>query len=106
MFNNQIQIIMEKFHFRVHTPNLLKEIVSNSIPRSHGVLFVPLNSLRILLGKVAERASELNDPILNQLMFDMTLYEIADPESKDYDSHAREEIYHLANLKRIEEQNV
>jgi hypothetical protein len=33
---------------------------------------------------VGERASELNDPQLNALMCRLTIYEIADPESKNY----------------------
>lgn len=71
-------------HFKVHTPNLLKEIVDNSMYRNSGVLFIPLNTFRGLLVKVADRAKELNDLELNQLMIDLTLYEEADPEAKGY----------------------
>lgn len=71
-------------HFRVHTPNLLEEIVENALPKSMGVLFVPLNQLRTLLGQVAQRCTELHDPVLDRLMFDMTLYDLPVPTSKEY----------------------
>lgn len=93
-----------KAHFRVHTPNLLKEVTeksqANGLP---GVLFIPMNQFRILLCQVAERAIELNDPIMNMLMYDLTLYSIADPESPDYDQKAMEKIYNLANKQKFEE---
>ncbi len=41
--------------------------------------------LRDLLCQVATRASQLNDRELNKLMMRLTLYEIADPESREYD---------------------
>ena len=81
---NKKEIAMdERLYFRIHVPNFLKEIANNN--KLGGVLIVPLNTLRIYLGKVAERASELNDPKLNLLMCEMSLYEVADPESKEFD---------------------
>ena len=76
---------MSDHTFKVHTPNLLKEIADFGLPQNSGVLFVPLNQFRTLLLKVAERASLIGDPILNKLMCDLTLYEVADPQSKEYD---------------------
>ena len=61
--------------FRVHTPNLLNEIADCAVGKDAGVLFVPLNQFRILLGLVAQRALELDDPKLNKLMVALTLYE-------------------------------
>jgi hypothetical protein len=75
----------ENLEFRVHTPCLLKEIADCSLPKTAGVLKIPLNQLRILLIKVAKRASQINDPKLNALMCMLTLYDISDPLSEGYD---------------------
>lgn len=61
--------------FRVHTPLLLKELADNGIGTA-GVLFVPINQLRICLGLLAERAAEINDPILNIRMLCLGLYDV------------------------------
>jgi len=84
--------------FSVHTPNFLKEISDYAIPQTSGVLFIPLNIFRGLLLKVAERASKLNDPILNKLMCQLTLYDVADPSSKDYSIKILSEIKKAAKL--------
>lgn len=68
--------------WKVHTGNLLGEVLNNS---STGVLQKPLTIFAKLLEQVSTRASQLNDPELNKLMVRLTLYEIADPESKMYD---------------------
>ena len=68
----------------MHTPNLLNEIADHALTSNSGVLKVPLNQFRLLLVQVANRASQLNDPVLNQLMCELTLYEEADPQSKAY----------------------
>ncbi|WNV09997.1 hypothetical protein [Tardiphaga sp. 709] len=62
--------------WKVHTPNLLKEVLSNP---SAAVLRQPMAILGRLLAAVAERASEINDPALNMLMLRLTLYDAADP---------------------------
>lgn len=79
--------------FVVHTPNLLKELMNNP---GTGVLNVPVSVFARLLAAVATRASELNDPELNALMCRLTLYDIADPESGDYDREAVQAVYKLA----------
>ena len=68
--------------FKIHAPNFLKEVFNNN--RLGGVLKFPANILRTYLIQIAQRASELNDPKLNAIMCQMALYEIADPESKEY----------------------
>lgn len=68
--------------WRVHTPNLLKEVLSNP---GTGMLIIPLKILGKLLTAVGDRASELNDPELNKLMLRLTIYSAADPESPDFD---------------------
>lgn len=68
--------------WRVHTPNLLSEVLEN--PGTE-MLEKPLNIFGKLLYKVAARAIELDDPELNKLMLQLTLYSVADPGSPDYD---------------------
>jgi len=65
--------------FRVHTANLLQDIVANQIGHGAGVLQIPLNQFQIWLGILAERATELNDPELNIICLSMGLYEV-DPK--------------------------
>lgn len=68
--------------WKCHTPNLLKEVMSN-----HGTeaLAKPLEIFGHLLHRVAQRAAELNDPELNILMLRLTLYDAADPEIHSHD---------------------
>ena len=68
--------------WKVHTPNLLKEILSNS---QTAILRIPINVFGRLLYQVGERARVLNDLELNRLMLRLTIYSQADPESEDYD---------------------
>jgi hypothetical protein len=70
-------------NFKVHAPNLLKEILNN---QACAVLKMPLIIFKGILEEVATRASQLNDVEMNKLMMRLALYEIADPESKEYDS--------------------
>lgn len=68
---------------KVHTPNLIKEILNNN---TCAILKIPLLTFRSLLEQIAVRASQLNDVELNRLMIRLTLYDIADPDSPDYDA--------------------
>lgn len=96
-------------HFTMHVPNFLKEISDNALGpvgsssgkskgfnQNNGVLFVPLNQLRLFLLEVADRAVELKDPKLLSLMCDMTLLEEANPESKSYDKKMVDNVRKLA----------
>jgi len=74
---------ISKQTWKVHTPNLLSEILSNP---GTGILEKPVKIFSILLAKVSERAIELDDKELNKLMIRLTLYENADPENPEYDS--------------------
>lgn len=69
-------------YWKIHTARLLEEVLQNP---GTGILTKPLQILGKTLHEVAERASELNDPKLNALMLRLTLYDMADPASKDYD---------------------
>lgn len=55
----------DKLSFDVNTPQFLKEACENS---NGGMYAVCWNVFRNLLAQVAERATELNDPVLNTLM--------------------------------------
>lgn len=70
-----------QMQWKVHTHQLLKEVLTNN---SMAILQKPLNIFQSLLAAVGERAAELNDPELNALMCRLTIYDIADPQSKDY----------------------
>ena len=80
-------------HWKVHVPNLLKEVMSN---QGAWALSIPINIFARLLHDVAARASELNDPEMNKLMMRLTLYEIADPTSPAYDKTAIDEVMSAA----------
>jgi len=71
--------------WKVHTPNLLDEIVNCS---GQAILEKPIHILGLLLAKVGERAAELNDPELNALMCQLTIYEIADPSNPNHNPKA------------------
>lgn len=74
--------------WRVNTPGLFQEIVSNP---NTAIMLRPLQITGHLLALVAKRASELNDPQLNALMCRLALYEVCDPNSKEYDEELAEE---------------
>jgi hypothetical protein len=65
----------------VHTPRLLAEVLEN--PTCY-MLEKPLNIFGKLLASVAERAIELDDPQMNELMLRLTLYSQADPYDPEY----------------------
>lgn len=92
---NQYKSEMKK-EFSVHTPNLLNEILQNN---TTGIFKIPLVSLSNLLERVSQRASELNDPVLNNLMCKLTLYSIADPQCDDYNLEKIREIEKLSQNK-------
>ena len=62
-----------KLSFDVNTPHFLKEACENARDGMYGVCW---NIFRNLIAQVAERATELNDPILNTLMIRLNLYEM------------------------------
>lgn len=90
-----------KLNFKVHTVRLLEEILNSN--NNMGIFSVPIHQFGVLLYRVAQRASELNDPILNHLMCELTLYEIADPYNVNYDKAMLEEIERLAMLEKESE---
>lgn len=87
-------VVEDDAGWRVHSPNLLGEILKN--PGS-GILSIPLNIFGKLLAEVGERAAELNDPKLNALMARLTIYSVADPTSPDYDADVLREVLAAGN---------
>lgn len=65
--------------FRVHTANLLDDIVINALTERSGVLAFPLNNFKRWLVDLTERCAEINDPELNIIMLSMGLYDV-DPK--------------------------
>lgn len=92
----------KKLGFRIEAVAFLNEVRSNQVM---AYLTVPFNIFQSKLGKIATRASELNDPILNEIMAEMALYEVTNPSSKHYDLSVVEEISRLANEQREKERN-
>ena len=85
--------------WKVHTSRIFTEIIEAN-PKEMGILTQPLNILRCLLVELGVRASELNDPILNELMCRLTIYDVADPYSENYDSAVVEAVTAEANRYR------
>jgi hypothetical protein len=84
--------------WKVHTVNLLREIVENN---HHMAIFTqPINIFGHMLHDIAKRSSQLNDPILNDLMMRLALYEAGDPESKDFDPKLMEAVHQKAEQLR------
>lgn len=83
----------KELYFDVNTPQFLKEASENC---NGGMYAVCWNIFRNLLAMVAERATEINDPIMNVLMIRMNLYEV----------HASERIKIIEKIKKeIEKEN-
>jgi hypothetical protein len=71
--------------WKVHTGELLNEIMNNP---GTGILKVPLKVLRSLLIEVGQEAARIDDHRLNKLMIRLAIYTIAQPEHKDYNIKA------------------
>ena len=71
------QAVFDNWQFDVNTPQFLKEAAENC---NGGMYAVCWNTFRRLLCMVAERATELNDPILNALMLRLNLYDVPNEE--------------------------
>lgn len=65
--------VFNSWQFNVNTPQFLKEAAENC---NGGMYAVCWNVFRVLIYQVAERAAELNDPILNTLMLRLNLYDV------------------------------
>lgn len=71
---------MFKWQFDMDCPRFLNEVIANSNCRMYAGCW---NVLISLLGQVATRATELNDPILNILMLRLNLYDVPTEERQN-----------------------
>lgn len=79
--------------FRVHVPRLLTETFTCAIPPEiMESLRIPMNQFLEYIRLTTMRCSEINDPVLNKLMIDMTLYEESDLYSKEYDQEMVDQV--------------
>lgn len=71
-------------YLSVNTPELIAQVFDNP---GTAIMKIPFRTLLIILGQVAQRAIELDDPELNALMIKLNLYEIPPEErSKHIDA--------------------
>lgn len=93
--------------WKVNTLGLIKELFNNP---GTGALVIPFHIFQRILGEVAERAIELNDPELNALMCRLALFEQSDPYSKDYNGEFTERTiekgYQLKQEKKCKSNNL
>lgn len=78
-----------KTGWKVNTPALLNEVLLNP---GTSAMVKPMQIFASVLGELATRAAELNDPKLNALMCRLALYEIADPYNANYDKELADKI--------------
>lgn len=76
-------------HFDVNTPQFLKEACENCNNGMYAVCWV---AFRNLVAMVAERATELDDPIMNVLMIRLNLYELKNEDRHRIIEDIRKEI--------------
>lgn len=89
----------EKLSWRCHTPNLLREIAgSNHL----GAMTTAISIMQTLLVQLAAIAIEIDDPKFNSMMIRLTLYDQADPSSKDYNFEQVQEWLKLTEPKQCQ----
>jgi hypothetical protein len=64
----------KKLHFDAHLPNLLREVLNNP---TCGILKIPINITRGILGELAELAIEIDDPRLHVMMLRLGMYDVS-----------------------------
>lgn len=83
---------IEQLGFKIHTKLLIEEILESNPELKLNHIIFSFKMFYEKLREVAVRCSQLNDPILNKLMCDLTLYSISDPTNSDYDSDVLNQI--------------
>lgn len=81
--------VFNEWQFDVDTPRFLKEVIENSDCKMYGACW---NIFRSLLVQVTQRATELNDPIMNVLMLRLNLYEVPNEERHKIIEQIKKEI--------------
>lgn len=79
---NDSEAEFKEVYWRMQTANLLNEILNSN--EKMAIFSLPIHILGVLLGKVADRASQLEDKELNKLMLRLGLYNQANPDSEDF----------------------
>ena len=69
----------EQFTFDVNFPGFIKEACENC---NGGMYAITWNIFKNLIGQVAQRATELHDPVLDALMIKLNLYELPNEERR------------------------
>lgn len=83
--------------FCIHLPNLIQRYMGNI---GASALAIPTRQLQLQLFELAEYAASLGDKTLDAMMIGLTLYEVSDPESKEFNpSLVAEYSEHLANYR-------
>ena len=71
--------------FKINTQAFLAEWFENGTTEAQqSALQIPFQFLIRYLASLTNRCGEINDPVLNKLMCEMSLYSMADPYSEDY----------------------
>ncbi len=73
------KVDLNPWQFDVNIPGFLKEAALNC---TNGMYVVCYECFRMLLSQVSQRATELNDPVLNVLMLRLNLYECKNEERR------------------------
>lgn len=74
-----------KYHFRINTPSFLKETISAGLKPNQLELKRGFKVLVSFLGQLGKRCAEIDDPVLNRIMFDMALYDLPEPTTKEFE---------------------
>jgi hypothetical protein len=88
----------DKLSFDVNTPQFLKEACENV---NDGMYAICWNVFRHLLAQVAERATELNYPVLNTLMIRLNLYEMPNKDRYKVIEQLKEMYVESVNLLKL-----
>lgn len=73
------KVDLNPWQFDVNTADFLREAALNC---TNGMYVVCYECFRKLLGQVSQRATELNDPVMNVLMLRLNLYECKNEERR------------------------
>ncbi|MEM1077434.1 MAG: hypothetical protein AAGI09_02805 [Pseudomonadota bacterium] len=91
---------MPDLNWRIHTPNLLQEVLNN---KGAAALKVPLTLLGQKLHELAALSLEINDPRLHLMMMDLTLYAQGDPEETPLDEVSETRQALLAQIAEVQQ---
>lgn len=76
----------DTLHFRLNVPGLITETLSSALKGPQPEIKIAFKHLVNFLGQVGQRCAEINDPVLNRLMFDMNLYDLPLPGTVEYEN--------------------